>query len=55
MKNKCITVDKLKQGDSQFWSGLLEHKNIFFSLSKFATGKEKNVRSWDDNWIGVNL
>lgn len=51
-RDKCLTSVKHKQGDSQFWSDLLKHKNFFFSLCRFTVGNCKNTRFWADWWIG---
>lgn len=44
VKSMCILGVKPKQGDSQFWSVLLNHKEHFFSICK--------LRFLEDNWIG---
>lgn len=46
VKNSCITTVRCKQGDSQFWSDFLKHKERFFSLCKFKVRNGQNIRFW---------
>lgn len=50
-KNKGLAEIKLRQGDSQFWSELMKHRDYFLSLCKFEIGTGENVRFWEDWWI----
>ena len=42
-----------KPGDSQFWTSLLNIKNIFYKFVKKEHGEGKNIRFWEDTCVRV--
>jgi hypothetical protein len=52
--NKSITQVIRKPGDSQFWSGLMNIKDLFLSMGKFKLQDGKQIRFWEDKWLGDN-
>jgi hypothetical protein len=51
--SKAITQVARKLGDSQFWGGLMNVKYDFFSMGNFNMQDQKQIRSWEDTWIGA--
>ena len=41
-----------KAGDSHFWSGLMEVKDLFLSLGVFNVHSGDQTRFWVDLWLG---
>jgi hypothetical protein len=46
--DKSITQVSRKLGDSQFWSGLMNIKDQFLSMSSFKLQDGKQIRFWED-------
>jgi hypothetical protein len=51
--SKTITQVSKKPGDSQFWSGLMNVKDDFFSMGSFNLHDGKVIRFWEDIWLGA--
>ena len=51
-KNKTFSQVVKQPGDSKFWSGLMEVKEYFFPRGKFMVQNDKQVRFWEDWWVG---
>jgi hypothetical protein len=51
---KAITQVNRKPGDSQFWSGLMNIKDQFLSLGSFKLQDERQIRFWEDKWLGAH-
>ena len=51
VKGRCISGIRRKPGDSQFWSGVLSVKNIFYKYCKKYIGNGENTRFWEDWWV----
>jgi hypothetical protein len=51
--DKSITQVSRKSGDSQFWSGLINIKDQFLSMSSFKLQDGKQIRFWEDKWLGA--
>lgn len=52
LKNKNLAGISVKAGDSHFWQGLMEVKNIFYKFCSKKVGDGENTCFWEDNWIG---
>jgi hypothetical protein len=52
VKDGTIAQVEKKLGDSHFWSGLVTVKESFLSLGHFQLGNGKNIKFWEDKWIG---
>jgi hypothetical protein len=52
MQDKTIGQIKRKSGDSQFWAGLMNVKELFLSFGTFQLKSGTNIRFWKDIWIG---
>jgi len=50
--NKPLSQIVKKPGDSQFWSGLMEVKDFLLARGKFVVKNGKQVRFWEDWWVG---
>ena len=48
---KLSQVEK-KPGDSHFWSGLMKVKQHFLQWTQFKVLNGKQVRFWEDTWLG---
>lgn len=46
---------KPKVGDSQFWTSILEVKEIFYKFCKKKLGDGKNTRFWEYVWVDEKL
>jgi hypothetical protein len=53
--DKLITQVGRKSGDSHFWSGLMNIKDQFLSLGSFTLQDGKQIRFWEDKWLGANM
>jgi hypothetical protein len=59
IRNKYLTkhtigkVDK-KPGDSHFWSGLMKVKPKFLMYGSFQLNNGKQIRFWEDQWLGTH-
>jgi hypothetical protein len=52
--NKTLTQVNRKLGDSQFWIGLMNIKDKFLSMGNFKLQDGKQIRFWEDKWLGDN-
>jgi hypothetical protein len=57
IRNKYLagqTIGKVdrKPGDSHFWSGLMKAKETFLRYGSFRLNNEKQIRYWEDKWLG---
>ena len=52
LRNKTISQVSRKPGDSHFWSGLMKVKDTFLGLGSFILKEGKQIRFWEDVWIG---
>ena len=52
LNNKSLSQAHKKPGDSQFWSGLMEVKDLFLSRGRFNVQSGTQTRFWEDLWIG---
>ena len=43
---------KKQPGDSHFWTGLMDVKDLFLEKGKFKVNSENQTRFWEDLWIG---
>jgi hypothetical protein len=50
--SKAFTQVKRKLGYSQFWSGLMNVMDGFFSVGNFILQDDKQVKFWEDRWLG---
>jgi hypothetical protein len=41
-----------KPGNSHFWAGLMKVKEKFLQLGVFTVNNGRNVRFWQDKWLG---
>jgi hypothetical protein len=53
--DKSITQVGRKSGHSHFWSGLINIKDQFLCLGSFTLQDEKQIRFWEDKWLGANM
>jgi hypothetical protein len=51
--SKIITQMIKNLGDSQFWSGLMNVKDNFLSIESFNLQNGKEIRFWEDIWLGA--
>jgi hypothetical protein len=52
--SKAFTQVKRKPGDSQFWSRLMNVRDKFFSMGNFILQDGKQIRFWEDRWLGAS-
>ncbi|MFB5604543.1 MAG: hypothetical protein ACE5RK_09090, partial [Candidatus Nitrosomaritimum aestuariumsis] len=52
MHGKAIGQVQRKQGDSQFWTGLMKVKDLFLRFGTFQLNNGANIRFWEDIWTG---
>jgi hypothetical protein len=52
LKNKTLSQVEKKKGDSHFWSGLMEIKNLVLERGRFKVQDGSQTRFWEDLWIG---
>jgi hypothetical protein len=52
LKGKTLAQVEKKKGDSHFWSGLMDVKNIFLEKGRFIVQDGTQTRFWEDLWIG---
>jgi hypothetical protein len=50
--SKTITQITTNPSDSQFQSGLMNVKNDFLSMGSFSIQDSKEIRFWEDIWLG---
>jgi hypothetical protein len=51
--SKTITQITKQPGDSQFWRGLMNVKEEFFSFGSFQLQDERLIKFWEDSWLGA--
>jgi hypothetical protein len=51
MKDKPMSLQMKKQGQSQFWKGILDVKGLFYKNSK-KIGNGNSTGFWNEVWIG---
>jgi hypothetical protein len=51
---KSITQVGRRPGDSHFWSGLMNIKDQFLNLGSFKLQDGKQIRFWEDKWLGAH-
>jgi hypothetical protein len=51
--SKTITQITKQSGDSQFWRGLMNVKEEFFSFESFQLQDGRVIRFWEDSWLGA--
>jgi hypothetical protein len=52
MKGKALSVLKKKQGDSQFWRGIMDSKEEYCKNRKMEIGNGYATSFWRDKWCG---
>jgi hypothetical protein len=52
LKGKTLSQVERKKGDSHFWSGLMEVKNLILERGRFMVSDGSQTRFWEDLWIG---
>jgi hypothetical protein len=52
LKNKTLSQVEKKRGDSHFWSGLMDVKNMFLERGHFSVQDGAQTRFWEDLWLG---
>jgi hypothetical protein len=52
LRNKSITHVNRKSWDSQFWGGLMNIKDWFLSMGNFKLHDGRQIRFWEDIWLG---
>lgn len=52
LKRKHLCLIEKKQGDSQFWKGILETKDLYFKYIKKVVGNGMSTSFWSDSWNG---
>jgi mannosylglycoprotein endo-beta-mannosidase len=50
--SKSLTQVTRRIGDSQFWSGLMEVKDLFLAKGRFKVNSGRQTRFWEDVWLG---
>ena len=53
--DKTLSQVYKKAGDSHFWSGLKEMKDLFLSLRVFKVHSGDQTRFWEDLWLGNKI
>ena len=51
VKDKCLSQLEKRPGDSQFWLGLMEVKDLLLQNGKFKVNSGHQTRFWEDVWI----
>jgi hypothetical protein len=49
--SKTITQITKQPGDSQFWRGLMNVKEDFFSFGSFQLQDGRVIKFWEDSWL----
>jgi hypothetical protein len=57
LRNKYLmtqTIGKVeaRQGDSHFWAGLMKAREDFLIHGSFRLNNGKQIRFWEDKWLG---
>ena len=51
LENKTLSQARKRKGDSQFWTGLMEVKDLFLERGRFFICDGSQARFWEDWWI----
>lgn len=54
LSHQTLSQATKKNGDSQFWSGLMEVNHIFQSCCDKIVGNGANTRLWEDCWMNIS-
>jgi hypothetical protein len=52
LKGKTLSQVVKKAGDSHFWSGLMEVKDLVLLRGRFKVQDGTQARFWEDSWLG---
>jgi hypothetical protein len=52
LKGKTLSQVVKKAGDSHFWSGLMEVKDLVLLRGRFIVQDGTQARLWEDTWLG---
>jgi hypothetical protein len=52
LKGKTLSQAVRKAGDSHFWSGLMEVKDLVLRRGRFKVQDGTQARFWEDKWLG---
>ena len=52
LKNQTIVQVQKKAGDFHFWVRLVKVKDTFINFGTFRLNDGKQIRFWEDKWIG---
>jgi hypothetical protein len=52
LKGKTLSQVEKRKGDSHFWSGLMEVKNLVLERGRFQVQDGSQTRLWEDLWLG---
>jgi hypothetical protein len=52
LKGKTLSQVEKRKGDSHFWSGLMEVKNLVLEWGRFEVQDGSQTRFWEDLWLG---
>jgi hypothetical protein len=52
LKGKTLSQVVKKAGDSHFWSGLMEVKDLMLMRGRFKVHDGTQARFWEDSWLG---
>jgi hypothetical protein len=50
--SKALSQVVWKPGDSHFWAGIMAKKKDFFRHGSFSIRDGKQIRFWEDKWLG---
>jgi hypothetical protein len=51
VKDKCLSQIERHHGDSHFWSGLMEVKDLVLQHGWFKVNNGHQTRFWEDVWV----
>jgi hypothetical protein len=52
LKGKTLSQVERRKGDSHFWAGLMEVKNLVIERGRFQVIDGSETRFWEDLWLG---
>jgi hypothetical protein len=52
LKGKTLSQVEKRKGDSHFWAGLMEVKNLVLDRGRFQVTDGSQTRFWEDLWLG---
>jgi hypothetical protein len=52
LKGRTLSQVQKKNGDSHFWSGLMEVKDLVLQRGRFRVQDGTQTRFWEDLWLG---